>query len=161
MIRRALVTAFLLLVGTAFVPVAPRVASQPATPLIVIVGPSVPGDDIGLGTLRNAYEGYPTDFNGRRIVPFHFATDSEERRRFDRAVLGLGPEQAARFWVDQRVRRGVQPPRGLTSTELVMKVVASLPGAVGYLAVPPSSVPAPLRVLSVEGEQPGAPKYPL
>ena len=159
--RRFLIVASLSAIAAASLPVRPRAASQPAPTLIVVVGPSINASSIDLGELRNVYEGYPTDFHGRRLIPFHYPTESPERARFDQRVLGLAPEQAARFWVDQRVRRGVQPPRAIGSPELMLKVIASLPGSIGYVSIDPKRVPPPLKVLAIDGHAPYEYKYPL
>lgn len=159
--RRFLIAASLLAIAAAYFPAQPHAAGQSSPPLIVIVGPSVSAESIDLGVLRNVYEGYPTDFGGRRLIPFNYPTESPERARFDLRVLGMGADQVPRYWIDQRVRRGVQPPRSITTPELMLKVVASLPGAIGYVSLDPKRVPAPLKVLAVDGQPPQGSKYPL
>lgn len=159
--RRLLIMASLSAIAGAYVPIWPHAAGQSGQPLIVVVGPSINASSIDLGELRSVYEGYPTDFHGRRLIPFHYPTESPERVRFDQRVLGLGPEQAARFWVDQRVRRGAQPPRSIASLELMLKVIASLPGSIGYVALDPRRLPAPLKALAIDSHTTTDSSYPL
>ncbi|MGD8860344.1 MAG: hypothetical protein PVI30_10040 [Myxococcales bacterium] len=88
--------------------------------------------------------------NGRRAVPFNYAANHPYRVAFDEAVLGMGPEQVARFWITRRVRGQGTAPRTVSSPQLMAKVVARLPGAVGYV---PHGVKAPgaVVVARVEG----------
>lgn len=158
--RLLFVVVLLILYGVAR-PQAPNVRAQPGPPLLVIVSAALAGGDIGLGVLRNAFEGYPTDFGGKRLVPFNHAFASGERIWFDEIVLGMDQDEAARFWVDQRVRTGYQPPRTLPSADLALRVVASLPGGITYLAMTPESVPQSLRALTIDGKAATHPAYPL
>lgn len=83
---------------------------------------------------------------GRRIVPLNLPSGSRGRLLFDRAVLGMGPEQVARFWIDRRVRGGARPPRQAPDPEMVVKVVERLHGAIGY--VPPEMITGRVRVVA-------------
>jgi hypothetical protein len=107
------------------------------------------------------FEGYKTEFNGKRLIPFNQESGSQARERFDRLVLGLTPAQVGQFWVDQRVRGGTQAPRALASPELTLRVVASLPSSIGYVALDPNAVPAGLKALSIDGKRAIDGDYPF
>lgn len=102
--------------------------------LIVVVGKSSPIDDISPGTLRSAFLAQQTEQNGVRLVPFNAPPNSPERVLFDRRVLGMSPDEAARHWVDQRIRGNPGPPRVIAGAKLLRQVVARLPGAISYLS---------------------------
>lgn len=136
------------------------VRAQAQEPIAVVVSSESAIKEIGLGALRSAFLNLPTTLEGERLIPLNLPPNSPVRMRFDRAVLGLGPDQVGRFWVDQRVRDGRQAPRAVPSTDLAMRVAANLKGAVVYM--PHGLVrSARLRVLRVDGKLPGDPNYVL
>lgn len=83
---------------------------------------------------------------GDRIVPFNFPPRHPLRVTFDRAVLNMTPEQVARYWIDRRVRGGERPPRQVETVDLMLKVVAKLDGAIGYL--PSAELAGGVRVVA-------------
>jgi hypothetical protein len=80
--------------------------------------------------------------NGERIIPFNASPESERRQRFDRAALGMTPDEAARYWLDHRIRGGGAAPREVGDAVLTVKLVAKLTGTIGY-------VPADLQLSGV------------
>ena len=138
----------------------PAGAQQPQ-PLLVIVGATVTATDIGLGKLRSAFQSQPTDLGGVRLIPFNQPIGERTRQLFDKSVLGLGPDRVGAFWVDQRVRFSLVAPRAIPTPETILRVVASMRGAIGYVQMNPSQVPSGVRVLTVDGERPTATAYPL
>lgn len=145
-----------LLAAIAF-PARPGVRAEAANPLLVVVSAATGLTDISSALLRRAFEGLPAEYrSGKRLLPLNLPLGSAERVRFDRIVLGLGPDEVGRFWVDQRVRGAAQPPRTL-SVDLALRVVASFPGAISY--VDSSALKPGLQVLSIDGKQPSAAGY--
>jgi ABC-type phosphate transport system substrate-binding protein len=71
--------------------------------------------------------------DGSPVIAFNLGAGSPLRRAFDRAVLGMTPEQVGRFWVDQRVRGGPRPPRTLPDPATAIKLVARIKGAIAYV----------------------------
>ncbi len=84
--------------------------------------------------------------DGARIVPFNFPPLHPLRVAFDRAALHLSPEEVARFWIDRRVRGGQPPPKAVPDAETMLRIVAKLPAAVGYL--PLGAMPAAAKVVA-------------
>jgi len=76
--------------------------------------------------------------DGQRVMGFNMPPRSQARTQFDRAVLQREPEQVARFWVDQRVRGGARAPRSVSKASLILRLVETAKGAIGY--VPESSI---------------------
>lgn len=102
--------------------------------LLVIVHPSVKegalsGDSLSaIFTLTKR-----TWSDGRTIIPYNHDPGTKPRLLFDRVVLAFNPQQSARFWIDYRIRGGGSPPRRVPSSALMARVVARLPGAIGYV----------------------------
>lgn len=71
--------------------------------------------------------------SGERIIPLNAAADSDRRQRFDRVVLGMSPEEAARYWLDVRIRGGGAAPREVADPALTVKLIARLVGTIGYV----------------------------
>ena len=71
--------------------------------------------------------------NDRAIVAFNLPAKTPLRVDFDRAVLHMSPEQVGRFWIDRRIRGGETPPREVPEPALVARLIAKLPGSIGYV----------------------------
>jgi hypothetical protein len=128
--------------------------------LVPIVASSSAMTDISLGTLRRVFLSEPVSGpGGLRLVGFNQPAGSRARETFDRVVLGMDPDQVARYWVDQRIRGGVRPPRQVNSVSLLRQVISRFPGAVGYLS--PADLDASVRALTINGAASDAPNYPL
>jgi hypothetical protein len=127
-------------------------------PVAVVMGSRSGQRVLSTDKLRRVFLALPTDDDdGHRFVPINLAQGSSVRQRFDRSVLEMSPETAARYWIDQRLR-GNKPPRSASSHELVRRAVEELPGAVSYL---PLSAVGSLRVLAIAGRRPGDNGYTL
>jgi len=141
----------LLLVAIMLAPWQLVVPARGSDPMVLIIAASTAVSNLDAATLRRAYEGYPVDYaSGKRLIPFNAPSGTPARVRFDRALLGLEPDEMARFWVDQRIRGISQQPRTVTPEALAVRVVASLPGAVAYVS--PAAVNATVRVVTIDGK---------
>lgn len=128
--------------------------------LVPVVTASSTMRDISLGTLRRVFRSEQvTDPDGVRLVGFNHPSGSRARELFDRVVLGMDPDQAARYWVDRRIRGGARPPRTVANVTLLREVIHRFPGAVGYLTL--ADLDASVRALTVNGAAPDSPQYPL
>jgi hypothetical protein len=157
-IRRSflrLALAIALVGGGALAPVAITHADDSG--LVVIVGKNNPLTDISRADLRRAFSGEPVSAGGKPLVPFNMAPTTAERQTFDKSVLGLTPDEANKFWIDRRIRGQGAPPKSAPSIEVLGKVVANFPNAIGY--APASASPAGAKPLTIEGKAPGSPDY--
>lgn len=130
-----------------------------AEPLAVIVSAKFDLKGLSKGELRQAFLGESVNAGGRKLLALNLAPKSGERQAFDQAVLGMGPEEVPRFWVDQRIRGKGKPPKTIPSAATLLRLVAKLPGAIGY--VPLSAVTDEVRVLAIDGHTPGEGDYVL
>ena len=71
--------------------------------------------------------------DGRAIIPFNFPPRHPTRIQFDRVALHFEPDEVARYWIDRRIRGGHPPPRQIPDAQTMLRVVASLEDAVGYV----------------------------
>jgi len=127
-------------------------------PLAIVVGSSTRQRSLSADKLRRVFLAVPTDTDdGRRFIPINLASGSASRARFDRLVLAMGPEDVARYWIDQRLR-GNKPPRTAATLDICRGALQELPGAISYL---PLSQVGSLRVLSIDGRGPGDAGYAL
>jgi ABC-type phosphate transport system substrate-binding protein len=128
-------------------------------PLVVIVSKQSPLSDIGSRQLRQIFLGDSAATQSARVVPFNLNPGSAERTLFDQLVLQMTPEQAGRYWIDQRIRGIIHPPRAVPSSALLQKVVAKVDNAIGY--VHRSELSDDVKALTVDGKQVTDPGYPL
>jgi hypothetical protein len=105
-----------------------------ASKLVVIVNAGNPVAHLGAGEIEALFTTRRLDWpGGARAVPFNFPARHPLREAFDQAALHFSPDEAARYWIDRRVRGGHPPPRQVPDVQTMLKVVASLEGAVGYV----------------------------
>jgi hypothetical protein len=73
-------------------------------------------------------------------------------------VLGLEPDDVARFWIDQRIRGQAGAPRAIPVAMLI-RVVPQLPGAIGYVRV--HELGAGMKAITIDGKKAGDAGYLL
>lgn len=101
--------------------------------LVVIVNAGNP-DRPSAGTLEKIFLRKELTWDsGERIIALNASPENERRQRFDRVVLGMSPDEAARYWLDQRIRGGGTAPREVGDAVLTVKLVAKLSGTIGYV----------------------------
>jgi ABC-type phosphate transport system substrate-binding protein len=104
--------------------------------LLVIVHPSVKVDSLSADSLSAIFTLTKRAWGGGgTIIPYNYDSSSKVREQFDRVVLNFTPAQAARYWVDYRIRGGGSAPPKVPSISLMVRVIAHLPGAIGYVPV--------------------------
>lgn len=107
--------------------------ARASTRLVMIVHADNPAPKLGAGEIEAFFTTRKLDWpGGKRVVPFNFPPRHPVRERFDRDALHLDPEEAARYWIDRRVRGGHPPPRQVPDASTMVRVVASLDTAIGY-----------------------------
>ena len=117
--------------------------------LVVVVAKGSSLSNISRDDLKRCFLGEPVSGGGKTLVPFNAANNTPERTGFDKAVLGMSPEEVGRFWVDRKVRGQSGAPRSLPSPAHMAKVAAKFPGAIGYLT--PDQLTADVQAVQVDG----------
>lgn len=106
---------------------------QASAGLVVIVHPANSVTSSTMAELEAIFTTRKQNWShGGRIQPFNFPPKHPIRVAFDQEVLGMDPDEVARYWIDRKVRGGHRPPRQVPSAALMVRIVASLEGAVGY-----------------------------
>lgn len=138
---------------------APAWSRDAGVALAVIVAADSPVRELALHELRRLYLGDPVTTAGQKLVPLSQASRSPSRVGFDRAVLGMSPEEVTRYWIDRKIRGQSGPPKSIDSPDLLQRVVARLPGGLGY--VRSTDVRSEVKALRIDGKLPGEPGYPV
>ena len=113
-------------------------AAEPTHDLVVIVNPHNHAP-VSSAVLENLFLRKTRHWeDGAAVVPLNLAHDTVARQVFDRDVLRMAPDEAARYWLDQRIRDGTSAPREIGDPTVVVKLVAHFEGAIGYV---PASTP--------------------
>ena len=108
-------------------------SARAGSKLVVIVHADNPVQRLGGGDIEAFFTTRKLDWpGGKRVVPFNFPARNPVREAFDRDALHLDPDEAARYWIDRRVRGGHPPPRQVPDCHTMVRVVASLDTAIGY-----------------------------
>jgi hypothetical protein len=117
--------------------------------LVVVVARGSAVTSVSRSELKHCFMGDTISPAGVPLVPFNAEPRTAQRGGFDRAVLGMSPDEVGRFWVDRKVRGQSAAPRSLPSIAHVQKVVAKFPNAIGY--VPADQLTAELQPVKVDG----------
>jgi ABC-type phosphate transport system substrate-binding protein len=125
---------------------APASAQAPPS-LAVIVHPGTPVKSLSGAELAAIFSGGIKYWkNGVSITIFNAPANTPPRTTFDSVVLNMTAEQVSRYWLDRRIRGEGTPPRQVPSPELAARLVAALPGAIGY--VPEDKVGPNVKVVA-------------
>jgi hypothetical protein len=137
-----------------------RVGMASSLVVVPIIAPSSEIRDISRGMLERIFLGRSVQSDaGQRYVPFSHPPKTRTRVLFDSAVLGMNPDEVARYWVDQRIRGNAHPPRAVPSPALLKQVVRQFPGAIAYVAV--EDLDDSVRALSVGGVPYSSSDFPI
>jgi hypothetical protein len=127
--------------------------------LVVVVAKTSTLDELSLAELRRMYLGEPVDSGGKRLIPINHATSLKDRIAFDKLVLGMSKEEVTRYWVDRKIRGQSGAPKAIDPADVHQRVVAKLPGAVGY--VRSTELRDDVKVVRINGKAPFDRGYPL
>jgi hypothetical protein len=121
--------------------------AAPPTSIAVIANPGAPVTAVGAGELASIFtRAKRTWKDGSTIRPLNLQVGTPERAEFDRVVLDMSPDASAKYWMDKQVRGEEGAPKAVAQADIVVSLVATMNGAVGY--VPESKVDARVRVIA-------------
>ncbi|MBC7976393.1 MAG: hypothetical protein H7138_15590 [Myxococcales bacterium] len=124
-------------------------AGADAKKLVVVVAKGSPVTNISRSELKRCFTGDSVSAGSKTLVPFNATPNTPDRAGFDKAVLGMSPDEVGRFWIDRKVRGQSAAPRSLPSAAHVAKVAAKFPGAIGYL--PADQLTSDIQAVSIDG----------
>jgi hypothetical protein len=149
---------FLTVLASSGVLFLPSICGAGSEPIAVVMGRTSTQRGLSLDKLRRIFLASPTEGDdGRRFVPLNLGRRTPAREAFDRRVLGMNPEEVARFWIDQRLR-GKKPPQTVSSLATLRRALDELPGTISYL---PLSAIESLHLVAIDGRMPTDPGYPI
>jgi hypothetical protein len=117
--------------------------------LVVVTAKGSGLTNISRDDLKRCFLGESVSGGGKTLVPFNAATSTPERTGFDKAVLGMTPDEVGRLWVDRKVRGQAGAPRSLPSAAHIAKVAAKFPGAIAYL--PEDQLTSDIQPVQIDG----------
>ena len=124
--------------------------------IAVVVNDSAGASSLSRDELKSIFQTRTTRLpSGEKAAPVNLPQGDSVRVSFDQVVLGLEPDEVARYWVDRKIRGGNRPPKRLGSSALVLKHVERTPGAIGY--VPASQAKGAKVVAKIQGGRVVAP----
>jgi hypothetical protein len=144
--------------ATQVYPTAARAADPDA--LAVVVAKNSPIVALSQYELKRLYLGsLITDSSGQRIIAFHQAVNAPDRVRFEERVLGMSPDELARYWIDRKIRGQGGAPKAVSPVDLLQKVVSKMEHSVAYVRV--ANVGPDVRAISIDGLLPTDGAYGL
>ena len=121
---------------------------QPA--FVVVVNTANPVRTLTLVELRRIFMKQTRMWpHAESIVPVDWDATSPHREVFSRQVLARSVREMGDYWVQQSVTQGLTPPSTQRSARALLRFIASVPGAIGYL--PPGEVDGTVAVVKVTG----------
>ncbi len=141
MVRRLLAAALIVLMWTGH-------ASTEIIPFVVIVNDANPVKSLTRAELRRIFMKQSRMWpHGDAMVPVDWDSTHYLRAVFCRDVLKRSVREMAEYWVQQSMTQGLTPPSTQRSARAVIRFVASVPGAISYVA--PSDVDDTVNVISI------------
>ncbi len=157
--RQAIALGGVSLVSLAIAPFSAH-AAGPAESIAVVVGKQGSLEVISLSELKRLFLGESSvGPQGQKLIALNRDPKSEERAGFDRTVLGMSPEAAARYWIDRKIRGQSSAPKAIEPAAVLQRVVARLGGAIGYVRA--REVSADVKIVRIDGKRPGDAGYPI
>jgi ABC-type phosphate transport system substrate-binding protein len=140
-VRRLVVAALIVLMWTGH-------ASTEIIPFVVIVNDANPVKSLTRAELRRIFMKQSRMWpHGDAMVPVDWDSTHYLRAVFCRDVLNRSVREMAEYWVQQSMTQGLTPPSTQRSARAVIRFVASVPGAISYVA--PSDVDDTVNVISI------------
>ena len=126
----------------------PPISAQPPEPVAVIAHPSVPAAEMSRAELIAVFTMRMRHWDdGSSISVVSYPVRSPLRTQFDQSVLGMSPNESARYWIDYRIRGGQRLPRTAPNAHIAARVIQRLRGSIAY--VPHSAVPDSVKILAI------------
>jgi hypothetical protein len=134
--------------------------AAPNNALAVVVAKDSSLRAISLRDLRRLYLGEEIEApDGKRLIPLNHERNAGERVAFDEKVLGMGPDEVGRYWIDRKIRGQAGPPRTVNPLERLRAAIKRVDGTITYLRA--GDVQDGMKVLSIDGKAPGDSGYLL
>ena len=128
----------------------PGAQSRQAPTFVVVVNRANPVTTMSILELRRIFMKQTRMWShADSIVPVDWDATSPHREAFSRQVLGRSVREMGDYWVQQGITQGLTPPSTQRSARAMLRFVASVPGAIGY--VPAVEVDDTVVVVKITG----------
>ena len=129
---------------------APDLQTMQDAGFVVVVNKANPVKTLSVAELRRIFMKQTRMWpHAESIVPVDWDATSPNREAFSKQVLARSVREMGDYWVQQSVTQGLAPPSTQRSARALLRFVASVPGAIGY--VPPVDVDDTVTVVKVTG----------
>jgi hypothetical protein len=164
MSRRALcrpVFAIVLVIASLASTPRPALGQAPRIAVAIVTHPGLRTSDVSFLELRKIFLGEKQYWNdGTRIVLLVRAPVARERDIVLEQIYRMEEAEFQQYWIAKVFRAEVSAkPKIVYSSEMIRELITALPGAVAFL--PADEVGSGMKVLRINGKQPGEAGYPL
>lgn len=113
---------------------------------VIIVNPGNGASSVSKAELKRIFNGRMKSWSGGKVVPINQMYTSPVTAKFVKDATGMSVEEYKSYWVEQQIKgKGTQPM--LQKSDAAVKLmVASIPGAIGYITK--GSEDATVKVIS-------------
>lgn len=112
----------------------PRIGHEPQT-FVIIVNKANPVKTLPIVELRRVFMKQSRMWpHAEPMVPVDWESTAEIRQVFSKQVLNRSVREMAEWWVQQSMTQGIAPPSTQRSARAILRFVASVPGAISYVA---------------------------
>jgi hypothetical protein len=139
--------------------VPPALGAEGANALVIVVAKQSTIQGLSRFELKRLYLGARIEDAGERIIPFNQAPNSADRVAFEARVLDMAADEAARYWIDRKIRGESGAPKAISPVDLLQRVVSRLPHSLAYVRLP--QVLPEVRPIAIDGRLPGDAAYKL
>jgi len=128
----------------------PGAQSRQAPAFVVVVNKTNPVKTLSVLELRRIFMKQTRMWShAESMVPVDWDATSPYREEFSRLVMGRTVREMGDYWVQQGVTQGMMPPSTQRSSRAMLRFIASVPGAIGY--VPAADVDDTVVAVKITG----------
>jgi len=141
---------------------APARGAPQAIPIAVIVHEQVPVDDLALPELKRIFRGERLFWAGDMTITLLVPSRGSRERAvlLDKIYERRSEAEYKHYWINKLFDEETQTvPKITGSPRMSASLVREIPGAIAL--VPANRIPRGVKVLRIDGKQPGEAGYPL
>lgn len=100
---------------------------------VIIVNPANGASKVSKAELKRIFNGRMKSWSGGKVVPINQLYTSPVASKFIKDATGMSTEEYKTYWVQQQIKGKGTQPMMQKSDQAVKLMVASIPGAIGYI----------------------------
>src|SRR3954451_23688097 len=136
-------------------------AAADSNAVAIVVRPDVPVDNLSFAELRRLMLGDRQFWaSNLKVTLLVRAPGAREREVVLKSVYQMSEAQFRQYWIAKVFRaEAASCPKVVYSNETAAELTSAIPGAVAFVEA--DQVPKGLKILKINGKQPGEKDYPL